>query len=407
MNDQPPESPPVRYMLTVDHPPHWRASEVAGSIFWTTIYAAMLAMVAGVAFFGWRGVWVVALSVGSVMATEWMFVYLAQRPSHRRHGGRPHTLLMGILLGLTLPASVDWYVVVLAGVTTIVVGKGLLGGLGHYLWHPALVGRLFVQVLFHDQLVPDQWMLLDRKHVFFGHLTNAQAGLPYDTYLTAVAPGAADAFFLAHPLSAIGDMASGAAPWVTEAVGRAVDSGNSPPGTVLFEALWARLPALKDMIIGAVPGGIGGTCAIALVIGGLFLVFHGYLRWQLVIAFLAGVALSAGVLPLKIGGTADAAAWSWLPGFTFYEQMPVGPIYVFYHLVSGELLLGVFFFAGDMVARPLTTRGQILFGLGCGLLTVLIRLYLFVPGATYVAILLMNTMTPLIDRLTQPRAFGH
>ncbi len=181
----------------------------------------------------------------------------------------------------------------------------------------------------------------------------------------------------------------------------------SPAGAVLFHLLWDRLPALNDLIVGAVPGGVGATCSIAIVIGGLFLVYHGYLRWQLVVTFLLAAGLTAMIAPLRIGGADwSEPAWRWLPGIQFYRGMPVGPIYVGCHLLSGELLMAAFFFAGDMVSRPITVRGQVLFGLGCGVLSVLIRLYLFVPGAPFVAVLLMNSLTPVLDRITQPRAFG-
>ncbi len=409
MPDTPP-SPPVRYALTVDHSPHWRASELAGRVFWTTIYAAALPLLAGFAYFGWRGLWVVGLSVASVLATDWLFVSLAGRPSLRQFGARPHTLLMGVLLGLTLPATAPWHVVVLAGVVTVVVGKGVLGGLGHYLWHPALLGRFVVQVLYPSELAPEKWAVLDRHHLFFGQLGNSGPAPVMHSYLEGAARGDAHALELSHPLSAVAEMVHGQAEWIHNALARAAEAGDSAgraAGAVLYEALWARLPALKDMLVGGVGGGVGATCAIALVIGGLFLIFRGYLRWQLVFSFLLTVAIAAAVLPLRIAPPGGDPSLFWLPGFTFHDGMPVGPIYVAYHVIGGELLLGVFFFAGDMVSRPITKRGQLIFGIGCGLLTVLIRLYLFAPGAAFVAILLMNTATPLIDRITQPRAFGH
>jgi electron transport complex protein RnfD len=180
--------------------------------------------------------------------------------------------------------------------------------------------------------------------------------------------------------------------------------------------LWARLPDLRDFLIGAVPGEIGATSAMALIVGGLFLIYHGYLKWQMAVAFLAAAAVTAAVAPLRIGPMMDGQpSWHWLPGIQFYNAMPVGPLYVLYHLVSGGLLLALFFFAGDMVTRPLTTWGQVCYAVGCGVLTILIRLYLFTPaaphlftaGAAYLAVLVMSTFTPLLDRFTQPRAFGH
>ncbi|MCG3179709.1 MAG: Electron transport complex subunit RsxD [Phycisphaerae bacterium] len=404
----PAPNPLPRAARTIERPPHWRASETGSHIFWTSLYAAGLPTLAGLAFFGWAGLWVLALSVGSVAATEWLFVGLARRPSHARHGGHQHTLLLGLLLGLTLPATVNWQVVVLAGVVTVVVGKGLLGGLGHYLWHPALIGRFVVQVLFYDQLSPDKgWLLLDRHHLFFGNLHNAAVASTYSSWAVADAAPGASAFSQGYPLAPIAEMAHGSGQWIHHAVAQTGQSMHSSAGEVLFRLTWDRLPALGDMIIGAVPGNIGATCAVALVVGGMLLMYHGHVRWQLVGPFLLAAALAAAICPLRIAGPTDHLSWQWLPGFVFYNRMPVGPVYVAFHMVSGELLLGCFFFAGDMVSRPITKSGQVIFGAGCGALAIVLRLYLFMPGGAYIAILLMNTLTPVIDRITQPRAFGH
>jgi Na+-translocating ferredoxin:NAD+ oxidoreductase RnfD subunit len=184
---------------------------------------------------------------------------------------------------------------------------------------------------------------------------------------------------------------------------------------VLFDVLWRRLPDFRDLLIGAVPGEIGATSAAALLLGGLVLLYHGYLRWQMVLAFLLAAAITAAVAPLRIGPMVDGLpSWRWLPGLQFHDSSPVGPLYVAFHLLSGGLLLAMFFFAADFATRPITVAGQVVFAAGCGILTILIRLYLFVPGApflfvtsgAYLAVLAMNTLTPLIDRLFQPRPFG-
>jgi electron transport complex protein RnfD len=417
---EPPDIPrqAIRRPMTVDTPPHWRASETAGRIYAITIYAALPAVLAGLAFFGLPGLMTLVVAVGSTLVFDWLFARLARRPTLARYGGRIHTLLMGLLLGMSLPVTTTWPVVVLAAVVVVVLGKGLLGGIGHYLWHPVLLGRFVIQVFFYDQISPDRLPLLDRHHLYLGSFKDAAFVPVYSSWVQLLAPGQAQAVQLADPLLAIRDLVTGRADWVRQAIEQANAGGaaGSPSGAALHRLLWAHMPDLRDFLLGSVPGPIGATCAIALLAGGLLLIYHGYVRWQMVVAFFAAAAVTAAVAPLRIGPLSDGVpAWQWLPGLRFYNSMPVGPIYVLYQLLAGSLLLGVFFFAADMVARPITLSGQVLFGIGCGVLTILIRLYLFLPdsphlfaaGAVFLAILLMNTLVPLIDRITQPRAFGH
>lgn len=402
--------------MTVDWPPHWRASETAGRIYATIAYAAVPALLAGLAFFGWPAMVVVGTAVLSTLLLDSLFARLAHRPMLAGHGGRAHTLLMGLLLGLSLPATVNWPIVVLAALAVVVIGKGLLGGLGHYLWHPVLLGRFVVQVFFYERVSPVEGPVLDSKHLYLGRLSDPAVVPACASWLSCLA-GRSDAFLFPQPLIAIRELVGGRADWVRQTileVSRGADPG-SPSGAVLFKLIWAKLPALTDLLIGAVPGEIGATSAIALLVGGLFLLYQGYVRWPMAVMFVASAAATAAVAPLRIGPLAGGVPqWHWLPGLQFYDAMPVGPLYVAHHLLSGGLLLGVFFFAADFVSRPMTRRGQILFAIGCGAGTILIRLYLYVPaapylfttGATYLAILAMNTFTPLLDRIGQPRAFG-
>ncbi|MDD4890243.1 MAG: RnfABCDGE type electron transport complex subunit D [Phycisphaerae bacterium] len=402
--------------MTVDRPPHWRASETASRVYAIIIYATVPALLAGFGFFGFSALMVVAVSVAATFVFDSLFSWLAHRPTLALHGGRMHTVLMGLLLAMSLPATVNWLVVVLASVATVVIGKGLLG---RYTWQPVLLGRLIVQVFFHRQLSLPNGPVLGPEHLCLGRLADPAIVPMYGSWLDAVARRA-DAFLLPQPLAAIRDLVGGQAEWVQQAVAQVSQGGadvGTPAGAVLFKLIWAKLPAVTDLLIGAVPGEIGATCSIALLAGGLFLLYHGYIRWPMVLAFLFAAAATAAIAPLRIGllDGDGVPAWRWFPGVQFHNGMPVGPLYVLYHLLSGGLLLGVFFFAGDMVSRPMTRRGQILFAIGCGAGTILIRLYAFIPaapylftsGATYLAILLMNTFTPLLDRISQPRAFGH
>ena len=412
--------PAPRRVLSMDHAPHWRARETDRRVYWITLGAALPALAAGLAFFGVAAAQVVAMSVGTMLVVDVIFTRLAHRSAQAAHGGYVHTALLGLLLALALPPQVDWQVVALAALVTVVVGKGMLGGISQGLWHPALLGRLAVSLLACKRVCPESVPVLDRHHLVLGQLSDAidARNVPaFATWLQMAAPGTAQAVQLSQPLIAVREMVTGQAEWIHQAI-RSVSQGGElgqPGGAVLFDVLWRRLPDFRDLLIGAVPGEIGATSAAALLLGGLVLLYHGYLRWQMVLAFLLAAAITAVVAPLRIGPMVDGLpGWHWLPGLQFHDASPVGPLYVAFHLLSGGLLLAMFFFAADFATRPITLTGQVAFAAGCGLLTILIRLYLFVPGApflfvtsgAYLAVLAMNTLTPLIDRVFQPRPFG-
>ncbi len=140
----------------------------------------------------------------------------------------------------------------------------------------------------------------------------------------------------------------------------------------------AAKPAYSAMFLGAIPGSLGETSALALIVGGLYLLWRGIIDWRIPAGFIGTVA----VFTFAFGGD---------------------PIF---HVLAGGLLLGAFFMATDMVTSPVTKRGRLVMGIGCGLITSIIRLWGGYPeGVTY-SILIMNALTPLIDRYTKPVRFG-
>lgn len=138
-------------------------------------------------------------------------------------------------------------------------------------------------------------------------------------------------------------------------------------------------------LLGDMAGCLGEVSALLLLLGGLYLLWKKIITWQIPVAYLGSVVVLGGLF--------------WLVDSSRYPD----PLF---HLLTGGLMLGVFFMATDMVTSPVTNRGMLLYGLGCGLLTVLIRLFGGYPEGVSFAILLMNAATPLIDRYTQPRKFG-
>ncbi len=134
-----------------------------------------------------------------------------------------------------------------------------------------------------------------------------------------------------------------------------------------------------DLFLGRVGGSLGETSAAAIILGGLYLLYKGYIDWRIPVGYLGSVALLTSIVGAK------------------------GPVF---HLLAGGLMLGAFFMATDMVTTPVTKKGRFIFGIGCGVLLVIIRVYGGLPEGVLYSILLMNMFVPIIDKYTLPKAFG-
>ncbi len=140
-----------------------------------------------------------------------------------------------------------------------------------------------------------------------------------------------------------------------------------------------------DYFLGTMAGSIGEVSALALLLGAAYLFWRRVITWHIPLSFLGSAVLMSGIF--------------WLVDGSRYPS----PLF---HLLTGGMILGAFFMATDMVTSPVTPRGMLIFGIGCGVLTVLIRLFGGYPEGVSFAILLMNAATPLIDRYTRPKVFG-
>ncbi|MBC3804491.1 RnfABCDGE type electron transport complex subunit D [Acetobacterium fimetarium] len=147
----------------------------------------------------------------------------------------------------------------------------------------------------------------------------------------------------------------------------------------------------QALFLGTRNGCIGETCTVLLVLGGLFLIYKKYINWQVPVVMIGTV----GILTWIFGGLVDPAG-----SLGFFAGDPL------FHIMAGGLIIGAFFMATDMVTIPMTIKGQIIFAAGAGVMTVMIRLLGGYPEGVCYSILLMNCLTPLIDRFCQPKKFG-
>ena len=382
--------------------PFVHAQEGVRTVFTVTLAAASLPLLAGVGLFGWRAAVVAVIAITSCGLIEKLYYRVTRTPALL---GRSHAYLTGVLLALTLPALVPWYVPLIAAAFAIIVGKAVFGGVGHFLWQPALVGRLAVAVMFPatlttpSELFPDRWPVLAQNRIVIGDIRRHKAVERYRQWSGTPAPPGADAILVRRPSQTLAGLArSKDPPYGAIAL--------PPEGVqhVKTRAALSDVPPMTDLLLGRRGGGIGETCILAILAAGLYLIYRNYVKWQLPVAFLVAAAVVAALGPVHLT----------VPGHEprtvapmQAEGLEVGIAYLCCHLLSGELVLAAFLLATEMTSRPVTTGGQVIFGLGCGALAMFIRLYVpAVPIPCYMAVLAMNTLTPAIDGAWRPRVLG-
>jgi len=369
--------------LVLERPPHLHSGLSPDHLSRALLMATALPVAAGLVLFGKAAAVVLFFAVLGACLGEGIVFFIAPKGTRRDMG---HAVLIGVLLGLTLPVTITWHLPFLGGLVALCVGKGLLGGFGNYVWHPALVGRAMLQLLFGARLTPAWWPVLARDNLWSGSIRSLADTAPYRGYQWSRLPAWADAWALERPIDHL-----------VGCYGAPLRDGGVS-GTGWLEMFRDHLPPLRDTLWGTVGGGIGETCTIALVLSGLYLMYRGLLRWQSVAAALLTVAVLAAVLPIRLDG--DLA---WLPLFIAEGQFPAGVAWILFHLTGGSLLLSCLILSADPLTTPLTARGHVVFGIGVGVLTMAARYIGLTPGSSYWAILAMNTLVPLIDRRTRRR----
>ena len=257
--------------------------------------------------------------------------------------GDGSAMITGILLGLILPAGFPMWMAFVGGAFGIGFGKLIFGGLGQNVFNPALLGRAFLQAAF-------------------------------PTAITTWPAGTASWWALRGDNFAFPLMSPETADLVTAA---------TPLGAWKFEGTGTEL---VDLLIGRTGGSLGETSGLLILALGAFLAVKKYLDWRIPTSIFLTVIAFSGLLFLIDGARYPS------------------PLFM---LFSGGLMLGAVYMATDMVTSPVTTRGAWIFGIGIGLLVVLIRVWGGLPEGVMYAILLMNAMVPFINRATQPRVFGH
>lgn len=312
-------------MLIVSHAPFWHDGSGIPERSYHTIIAALPAAFVGIAYYGVPALGVISLSMASAILWELLFNYAGKRPITVGNG---NAALIGLLTAMVLPASAPWWLVLVGTFLAIIIGIQIFGGIGANPFNPVALAIAILMVSYKSHLDFDT------------ALVNFTLDFPSTT----------------DPLAAL------------KAFGPAAVENLNP----------------VDLFMGRQVGGLGSSCGLALALGGIYLMLRGIIRWEISIAFIAGVFISA---------------------MLFNMADPVRYAPPMFHLLTGYTLIGAFFLATESSSSPVNFIPMLVYGALGGVMAVLIRnIGVYVDGVVF-AILLINLINPLVDKI-RPKAIG-
>jgi electron transport complex protein RnfD len=333
--------------LVISAAPHIKDDSNVSKIMWQVVLALIPALIGATYLFGARALWLTILGGVTAVVTEALIQkFIMKQPVTISDGS---ALVTGILVSFNVSPAVPWWMPVVGSVFAIAIGKMPFGGLGNNPLNPALLGRAFLLASWPVHMT-GEWLkpLWYKAEGFnFFSLSIPTSGTGWDTISTAT------------PLGIIKE------------------------GSKSFPELLSNYDYL-DMFLGRIPGVIGETSVILLLIGAGYMLYKKIIGLRIPLSYILTVFILSEIIGVTQGN----------------------PMLGVFHLLTGGLMLGAFFMATDMVTSPVTPAGRIWFGIGCGVLTVVIRFWGGYPEGVSYSILLMNIATPLIDRYTRPKILG-
>ncbi|MFQ5445555.1 MAG: RnfABCDGE type electron transport complex subunit D [Saprospiraceae bacterium] len=310
--------------------------DIMRNVVWALLPVALFAVYS----FGLSALMVMVTSTAACVITEHFLCRFSNKESTVSDWS---AVITGLLLGLTLPPNFPLWMAFAGGVIAIALGKFIFGGLGYNVFNPALVGRAVLQAAFPVAITTWYPAFLPERFSTFS----------VATFTFPFMEPATDGFTGATPLSAF-----------------------------KFDHVTAQA---SDLALGLVTGSTGETCAVLILLGGIYLAARKMLNWRIPVSIFTTVFVASGILYLM-----DSQAYP-------------SPVFM---LFSGGLMLGAVFMATDMVASPITPLGVWVYGAVIGLLVVVIRIWGGLPEGVMYAILLANALSPHIDNLLRPRVYG-
>ena len=323
--------------IIISASPHVHSARTSKKVMYDVLYALIPAFLVSVYVFGLSALIVTSVAVVSCILFEYVIQkYLLKTVVTVSDGS---ALITGILLAFNVPSSLPIWMIIVGSLIALGVAKLSFGGLGYNIFNPALVGRVFLLVSFPVQMT--SWPT------------------PVENNLTLV-----------------------------DAVTGETTLGMIKEGLMYGETMSTiseKLPSIMDLLLGITSGSVGEMSALALLLGGAFMLARKVITWHIPITVLATIAIMTGIF--------------WLVDPEQYANPLI-------HVLSGGAILGAFYMATDLVTSPMTKKGMIIFSIGIGVITVVIRLFGAYPEGISFAIIIMNAFVPLINTYFKPRRFG-
>jgi Na+-translocating ferredoxin:NAD+ oxidoreductase subunit D len=323
--------------IIVSASPHVHSDRTSKKLMYDVVIALIPAFLVSIYVFGIGALIVTSVAVISCLLFEYVIQkYLLKTEVTITDGS---ALITGLLLAFNLPSNLPIWMIISGSLLAIGVAKLSFGGLGFNIFNPALVGRVFLLVAFPVQMT---------------------------SWPTAIVNNTT----------------------VVDAVTGATSLGIIKEGLLFGETMTqigSKIPSTMEMLFGFTGGSIGEISALALLIGGIFLIIRKVISWHIPVMVLASMAAMTGIF------------WAIDP------EHYANPLI---HILSGGALIGAFFMATDLVTSPMTKKGMVVFAIGIGIITVIIRLWGAYPEGVSFAILIMNAFVPLINKYFKPRRFG-
>ncbi|MDI7266541.1 MAG: RnfABCDGE type electron transport complex subunit D [Myxococcota bacterium] len=344
--------------LIVSSSPHVATPDSVPRIMRSVWLSLLPACAVAAWFFGRDALVVIGVTVLGCVVCETLFLKARGRSwtEARAAALDGSAVVTGVLLALNLPAGSPWWMLLVGAFVAMFLGKHVFGGLGCNPFNPALVARVFLLIAFPAQMLT--WSAPVER---FAQSTEERIAADMHEL---------DGLTYATPLGKLK---------------QTLRTGADPTQVARIRAQMREQHPTLDLFLGRHGGSLGEVSVLALLLGAAFLLLRRIITWHIPLSF--------------IGATAAITA----PAWALKPDVHVDPLY---HLFSGGLILGAFFMATDMVTSPVTRKGMLIFGAGCGAITAVIRLWGAYPEGVSFAILIMNALVPILDRHARDRRFG-
>lgn len=324
--------------IIISASPHVHSARTSKRVMYDVLYALIPAFLVSIYVFGISALILTSVAIISCLIFEYLIQkYLLKTEITVTDGS---ALITGILLAFNLPAGLPIWMIIVGSLIAIGVAKLSFGGLGYNIFNPALVGRVFLLVCFPVQMT--MWPTAVENNL---SLVDAVTG---ETTLGIIKEG----LMYGETMTTISE----------------------------------NLHSNMELLLGITSGSAGEMSALALLLGGIFLIVRKVITWHIPVTILVTMAIMTGIF--------------WLANPELYANPLI-------HLLAGGAILGAFYMATDLVTSPMTKKGMVIFAIGIGIITVVIRLFGAYPEGISFAILIMNAFVPLIDKYFKPRRFGN